>query len=78
MDALEILKLNEAEFQSRFQSTPLSRPGWDGLRRNAAIVLGNTGSRDLIPELITCLNNASPLVHEAISWAINKLQSKPA
>ena len=77
VDALEILKLTEAEFQSRFQSTPLSRPGWDGLRRNAAIVLGNTGSPSLIPELTACLETASPMVHEAIDWAINKLQNKP-
>ncbi|HEY0983480.1 tRNA epoxyqueuosine(34) reductase QueG [Schlesneria sp.] len=72
--ALDILKLSEAEFQTRFQTTPLSRPGWDGLRRNAAIVLGNSGDASLIPELTDCLNEASALVQEAIQWALEKLQ----
>lgn len=76
VDALEILKLTEPEFQTRFKATPLSRPGWDGLRRNAAIVLGNTGNQSQIPELTRCLDNASPLVQEAIHWAINKLQNQ--
>ena len=73
-DALQILKMTEAEFKARFQHSPLGRPGWDGLRRNAAIVLGNSGDPAVIPELVGCLEQVSPLVGEAITWALKKLE----
>ena len=72
-NALKILKLSEAAFVARYQSTPLARPGWEGLRRNAAIVLGNSGDSGLIPELEASLDDASPQVREALEWAINQL-----
>jgi epoxyqueuosine reductase len=73
-EAVQILKMSEAEFKARFQHSPLGRPGWDGLRRNAAIVLGNSGDSAVIPELIGCLEQAPPLVSEAITWALKKLK----
>ena len=73
-DALQILKMSDVEFQARFQHSPLGRPGWDGLRRNAAIVLGNSGDPSIIPDLVDCLEQDSPLVGEAINWALNKLR----
>ncbi len=73
-DALQILKMTEAEFVARFQHSPLGRPGWNGLRRNAAIVLGNSGDPAVIPELVGCLEQVPPLVSEAITWALKKLQ----
>ena len=73
-DALQILKMSEADFVARFQHSPLGRPGWDGLRRNAAIVLGNSGDPTIIPDLAGCLEQAPPLLGEAITWAIKKLQ----
>ncbi len=73
-DALQILKMSESEFKARFQHSPLGRPGWDGLRRNAAIVLGNSGDPAVIAELVGCLEQAPPLVGEAINWALKKLR----
>lgn len=43
LDAMALLSLTEAEFQSRFGHTALSRPGRAGLIRNAAIVVANSG-----------------------------------
>jgi len=73
-DAADILKMSHSEFVSRFEHTPLERPGWDGLRRNAAIVLGNSGDRTVIPILVALENDPSPLVHEAVRWALEKLR----
>ncbi len=42
LDAQALLSLTEAEFQSRFGNTALSRPGRDGLVRSAAIVVANS------------------------------------
>jgi epoxyqueuosine reductase len=73
-DAVEIMKISELDFITRYQHSPLGRPGWDGLRRNAAIVLGNSGDASVVPMLVACLNSATPLVREAIEWAIDKLK----
>ena len=75
-NALEMLKISEDDFQARFQQTPLARPGWEGLQRNAAIVLGNSHDKALIPELESCLPTASRLVREAVEWAIEQLQAE--
>lgn len=71
--ALEILQMNEAEFDQRFGSTPLARPGWNGMRRNAAIVLGNGGDARAIPVLIQVLNDVNPVVRGAVAWALGRL-----
>ena len=72
-NAMDILKITEADFNTRFEHTPLGRPGWDGLRRNAAIVLGNAGDTAVIPALVAFDNDPSPLVREAVAWALGKL-----
>lgn len=77
-DALSILNMSEAEFQARFDKTPFDRPGWSGLRRNAAIVLGNSGDIRLIPELDKHRDDPSPIVQEAVRWAIETLSQHEA
>jgi epoxyqueuosine reductase len=77
-DAVEIMTMTKADFRRRFQGTPLDRPGYDGLRRNAAIVLGNSGDRSVIPALIATLGDPSPLVRGAIAWALGQLNADDA
>jgi epoxyqueuosine reductase len=76
--ALGILRMTEAEFDRRFGATPLSRPGWNGLRRNAAIVLGNCGDDQAIPVLSEALHDDSPLVRGAAAWALGQLGGQSA
>ena len=72
-NALRILGLDEQEFRAEFGHTPLARPGWEGLRRNAAIVLGNSGDPAFIPALTACLDDPSAIIRETTAWAIEKL-----
>lgn len=71
--ALDLLRMSEAEFQDRFRHTPLSRPGWNGLRRNAAIALGNCGDSQAIPTLIELLSDPSITLRGAVAWALGQL-----
>ncbi len=71
---LDRLLLEEDEVVERcFEGSPLRRPGAIGLKRNAAIVLGNIGD----PAAERCLqharSHADPVVSEAASWALERL-----
>jgi hypothetical protein len=46
------------------------------MRRNAAIVLGNTGDERAVPALIAALDDASPIVRGATAWALGELAGK--
>jgi epoxyqueuosine reductase len=76
--ALELLQLTEVEFHNRFHDTPLLRPGWIGLRRNAAIVLGNRGDERAIPELAAALDDPAPMLRGAAAWALGQLGGESA
>lgn len=77
-DAVELLKMSEVEFRRRFRDTPLWRPGWAGLLRNAAVVLGNTGDAQFIPALVEALNHSEPLVRGAVAWALGRIGGEAA
>ncbi len=77
-DCIAILRMTREEFAVRFATTPLARPGFDGLRRNAAVVLGNRGDSSAIPVLIEALQDLSPLVRGATVWSLGKLGGEPA
>lgn len=73
-NALEFFQISESDFVARFQQTPLARPGWEGMRRNAAIVLGNSQDPEMIIELERGLETASPMIRDAIEWAVERLR----
>jgi len=75
-DPISILRMTEAEFGVRFRDSALSRPGWSGLRRNAAIVLGNRGDAAAAPALIESLDDADPVVRGAVVWALGRLRTE--
>lgn len=74
IDARQFLQMTQSEFDARFEKTPMERPGWENMRRNAAIVLGNAGDSSAIPLLESCRCDSSPVVREAVTWAIEKLR----
>lgn len=66
---------SEEEFQSLFKGTSLTRPGREGLLRNAAIAAGNLRNTALIPELKNCLEeDASALVRSHAAWALGQFK----
>jgi epoxyqueuosine reductase len=70
---------SEERFRALFQGTTLTRPGREGLVRNAAIVAGNLRASALIPELTSCLEeDASPLVRSHAAWALGQFKDPQA
>lgn len=59
------------------EGTPLARPGAAGMARNAAVVLGNTGSRRHLPVLReAAAGHASEAVREAAAWAAGAIAAR--
>jgi epoxyqueuosine reductase len=75
LDPVELLSLTADEFRQRFRGTALTRPGRRGLLRNAALVLGNAQDPRALPALRRALEDPEPLVREAASWAIARIES---
>ena len=67
------LSLSPEEFQAELNDTPLSRPGWQGIIRNACIVAGNSRSSELLPQLEKLSGNDDPIIREAAKWAISRI-----
>lgn len=71
--AEELLEMGEEEFRKRFSQTPFSRPGRVAMARNAAIVLGNSGSQKHLPALQRAAQSSETLIADAARWAIKRL-----
>lgn len=66
------LVMSEDEFRQRCVGTPLERSGWTGIKRNAAIVLGNQRDLQNVPRLIQALADSDPTVRGAVAWALGR------
>jgi epoxyqueuosine reductase len=75
VDLETILSLSSERFRAEFTGTALERTGYDGLRRNAAIVAGNSRSVSAMPALKALLADSSSTVREAAAWAIAKIST---
>ncbi len=71
--AREILQMSQEEFSAAFKGTPMKRARRRGLKRNAAVVLGNVGAPEDVDVLTRALDDDEPLVREHASWAPGRL-----
>jgi epoxyqueuosine reductase len=71
--AKRILSMDDEAFRRDFSRSPMKRAKRRGLARNAAIALGNVGTAEDIPTLVTALDDPEPLVVEHATWAIERL-----
>jgi epoxyqueuosine reductase len=76
--AREILAMNDEDFRTAFRGSPMKRAKLRGLRRNAAVVLGNVGSLDDVDVLTPALDDPEPLLHDHAAWAISQLKAANA
>ena len=71
--AREILQMTQEEFSRAFKGSPMKRAKLRGLKRNAAVVLGNVGAADDVDVLTRALGDAEPLVRERAAWALTRI-----
>lgn len=71
----ELLTMSDERFRAWSAASPLQRPGREGMARNTAIVLGNTGDRRHLPVLREAAErHASDVVRDAARWALERLE----
>jgi epoxyqueuosine reductase len=73
-DLVELLKLDDAGFKSRFAGSPILRTKRRGLLRNVCVAMGNTGDATALPALERATHDPEPLIAEHAHWAIEQIQ----
>ena len=74
--ALEWLAaMDEAEFEGEFNGSPVRRARFQGLRRNVAIAMGNSGLGRFVPCLEKWAGVADEGLRTAARWALEKLKA---
>jgi epoxyqueuosine reductase len=71
--ARELLEMSQEQFSAAFKNSPMKRAKLRGLKRNAAVVLGNVGTPDDVDVLACALDDEEPLVRDHAAWAISRL-----
>lgn len=73
--ALEWLaEMSQEEFRATFKGSPIKRAKYSGLRRNAAVAMGNSENRKLIPHLERLSQDEDGNVAEHARWALERLK----
>ena len=72
--AHRILTLDESAYRAMFNGSPMTRAKLAGLKRNAAVVLGNAGTATDLDVLTRALDDREPLVREHAAWALGRIQ----
>ena len=73
--ARELLAMSQPEFSAAFKRSPMKRAKLRGLKRNAAVVLGNAGDVSALPSLIAALSDSEPRVRAHVAWALGRIGS---
>jgi epoxyqueuosine reductase len=74
--ARELLVMTQPGFSASFKGSPMKRAKLRGLKRNAAVVLGNVGTLDDVDVLTHALGDEDPLVREHAAWALGVLDAR--
>jgi len=72
-DLLELLHIDESTYQERFRHSAIKRARRQGLRRNAAIALGNLRDPRALGSLRQALEDSDPIVRGHAAWALGRI-----
>ncbi len=75
-DLIELLRLNDAGFKSRFAHSPILRTKRRGLLRNVCVALGNIGDASALPALEKASQDTEPLIAEHARWAMEQIRGR--
>jgi epoxyqueuosine reductase len=73
---LELLRLDDAGFKTKFSGTPMFRTKRRGILRNVCVALGNVGNETALPALEKATTDKEPLIAEHARWAMDEIKSR--
>ena len=73
LDLAGLLRLGREDYTERFRGSPMKRSRLEGLQRNAAVAMGNRGSRRYVAPLAAALAEAAPMVRSHAAWALGRI-----
>lgn len=76
LSARDMVLLEQEDFSRIFRKSPIKRIKLARLKRNACVVLGNTGTADDLPALRQAAADPDPLVAEHAAWAISRINAR--
>ena len=74
--ATRILQLSPEEYAELFRGSAMKRAKLRGLKRNAAVVLGNVGTHAAVEPLTRVVHDDDAMVREHAAWALGQLGRK--
>jgi epoxyqueuosine reductase len=74
----DYLSLDDIKFRELFRRSPIKRIKRRGFLRNVCVALGNVGDQSDLPALERAATDSEPLIAEHASWAIERIQARPA
>jgi epoxyqueuosine reductase len=73
LDPEEVLTMGEKAFRARFSGTAIMRAKWEGMRRNACVVLGNRRDPAAVRALAAALSDPDPVLRGHAAWALGRI-----
>ncbi len=78
LDLAGLLELDREGYVARFQVSPMKRAKLEGLKRNAAVAMGNRRDGRYLPALARALESGEPALRRHAAWALGRLGSAAA
>lgn len=76
LDPEAILAMDEPTFRARYSGTSLMRAKWEGMRRNACVVLANRGDAGARAALERAADDPDPVVRSHATWGVARLEQE--
>lgn len=73
LDLTDLLSLGRDDYVRIFRGSPMKRAKLEGLRRNAAVAMGNRGEARYLEPLCRGLEDADGVVRSHCAWALGRL-----
>jgi epoxyqueuosine reductase len=73
-----MLVMDVDAYRGAFKGSPMRRAKLPAMKRNAAVVLGNTGNAEDVPALRQAVDDPEPLVREHAPWALGQFHTRAA
>jgi epoxyqueuosine reductase len=69
-----LAELSQEDFGRLFFGSPVKRAKFEGLRRNIAIAMGNSGRKEFLPKLREWASESDAVLAESAEWAIRQIE----